>query len=171
MNSIFVGGDSFHGGAAVTSHNPWTGTEDKIARHMLSEVKNPGRLIVFGATALAKSGGFGPVPGQGPGPGTDDTYASEERLGYVELRPPFTVFDGSLWTSRQWEVGKNLEIFRSLNYVGPTGLPVARWGANRLPVAHLDGSTAVEEASTLSLDMRRWSPFAIGLLPPPMDVP
>ncbi len=88
----------------------------------------------------------------------------------MELRPPFTVFDASAWTSRQWEVGKNLEIVRSpTGYYGDsTGLPVARWGANRLPVAHLDGSTAVEEASTLSFDMRRWSPFAFGLAPPPM---
>lgn len=163
MNSIFVGGDSFHGGPAVTSHNPWTGTEDKIAATRLSEVKNPGRLIVFGATARARSG-LSP----GSGPGADETYDTEERLGYVELRPPLTVFNGSVWTDRQWEVGKNLEIVRTLNYSGPTGLPVARWGANLLPIAHLDGSTAVEEASTLSFDMRRWSPFAFGLAPPPM---
>ena len=92
----------------------------------------------------------------------------------MELRPPFTLptlIDGIPgWTSRQWEVGKNLEIVRSpTGYYGDsTGLPVARWGANRLPVAHLDGSPAVEEASTLSFDMRRWSPFAVGLTPPPM---
>ncbi len=111
---------------------------------------------------------MGPAPG--PGPSTDETYATEERLGYVELRPPFTVFDGSVWTDRQWEVGKNLEIVRTPtgSYGGPTGLPVARWGADKLPVAHLDASTAVEEVSTLSFDMRRWSPFAFGLAPPPM---
>ncbi len=92
----------------------------------------------------------------------------------MELRPPFTVpGPGGDWSSsiRQWKVGKNLEIERTTVYGDRTGLPVARWGANKLPVAHLDGSTAVEEASTLSFDMRRWSPFAVGLLPPPMDLP
>ena len=168
MNSIFVGGDSFHGGMLVKARNPWTptpGLEDEIlAATRLSEVRNPATLIVFGAAARADPSGG------------DETYASEERFGYVELRPPFTVstlIDGIPgWTNRQWKVGKNLAIERTpVSYAGPTGLPVARWGANKLPVAHLDGSTAVEEASTLSLDMRRWSPFAFGLLPPPMNLP
>ncbi len=163
MNSIFVGGDSFHGGMLVKARNPWTpalGLEDEIlAATRLSEVRNPATLIVFGAAARADPSGG------------DETYASEERLGYVELRAPLTIFNSSAstWTNRQWEVGKNLALERTpVSYAGPTGLPVARWGADKLPVAHLDASTAVEEISTLSSDMRRWSPFAFGLVPPPV---
>ncbi|MCH6552285.1 MAG: hypothetical protein IH804_09785, partial [Planctomycetes bacterium] len=52
---------------------------------------------------------------------------------------------------------------RIMKEFGLTGLPVSRWGANRLPVANLDGSTGIEETSTLAVDMRRWSPFAFGM--------
>ena len=171
MNSIFVGGDSFHGGSEVTPFNPWNTVDNKpIAATRLSEVRNPATLIVFGAAALADTGGGG------------ETYDSEERLGYVELRPPFTVFDegdpgdpsDDLWTNRQWEIGKNGEVIRTMSgdYAEASGLPLARWGANNLPIAHLDGSTAVEVLHpTLKFDMRRWSPFAVGLEPPPIDLP
>ncbi len=171
MNSIFVGGDSFHGGTDVTDHNPWTGSEEKLAATRFSEVKNPARLIVFGTAALANNA---TVPSEPDG--SDVVYASEDWLGYVELRPPFTAFDddndngvldpGETWTemSRQWKASI-VKVFRTPDgdYAGPTGLPVSRWGANRLPVANLDGSTRVEETSTLAWDMRRWSPFQIGL--------
>ena len=183
MNSIFVGGDSFHGGTGtdVTDRNPWTGSEEKLAATRFSEVKNPARLIVFGTAALANRTAFS------GNPDTDVVYDSEERLGYVELRPPFTAFDdendngvldpGETWTemSRQWKASI-IKVFRTPtgDYTGPTGLtglPVSRWGANRLPVANLDGSTRIEETSTLAWDMRRWSPFQIGLPGTPTGQP
>ena len=47
MNSIFVGGDSKHGGNYVTSRNPWTGSAGEVlAATRMSEVKNPSKLIV-----------------------------------------------------------------------------------------------------------------------------
>ncbi len=181
MNSIFVGGDSFHGGTDVRNHNPWTGREEKLAATRFSEVKNPAKLIVFGTVALANGMGFSGDPD------TDEVYDSDDRLGYVELRPPFTAFDdendngvldpGETWTelSRQWKASI-IKVFRTPtgDYTGPTGLtglPVSRWGANRLPVANLDGSTRVEETSTLAWDMRRWSPFQIGLPGTPTGQP
>ena len=36
-------------------------------------------------------------------------------------------------------------------------------GTEPIPVVHLDGSTGIEETSTLAVDMRRWSPFAFGM--------
>ncbi len=147
------------------------GGQEKIAATRFSEVKNPAQLIVFGTAARANDDTFPSEPD-----GSDVAYASEDRLGYVELRPPFTDFDdtngngvfdpGETWTemSRQWAIGKHLEVVRTAtgDYADLTGLPVSRWGANRLPVANLDGSTGVEETSVLAVDMRRWSPFQIG---------
>ena len=163
MNSIFVGGDSFHGGPEVKDHNPWTGSEEKLAATRFSEVKNPAKLIVFGTAALASASGFVLVD--------DEVYANDDRwegeLGYVELRAPFTVFDADTerWSNQQWAIGKQGSIVRTTtgDYMDSTGLPVSRWGARLLPVANLDGSTGVEETSVLAVDMRRWSPFAFGM--------
>jgi hypothetical protein len=50
-------------------------------------------------------------------------------------------------------------------YADPAGLPIDRSGKDLMPVAHLDGSTVVEQLSSLSRDMRRWSPFEVGMYP------
>ena len=175
MNSIFVGGDSFHGGSEVTPFNPWnTLGNDPLAATRFSEVKNPAKLIVFGTTARASD----------DLPILDEVYDSDERLlGYVELRAPFTVFDdangnglwdpGETWSNQQWAIGTQGKVVRTTtgDYADPTGLPVSRWGANLLPVANLDGSTGVEETSVLAVDMRRWSPFAFGMNVPAFEIP
>jgi prepilin-type N-terminal cleavage/methylation domain-containing protein len=150
LNSIFVGGDALHGGAYVTSRNPWDGSEDKIAATRLSEVKNPSRLILFGPAALA---------------GTGQTYENPE-VGFCELRPPYLVLNDTsdIWEEPQWKVGVGGLVEQTGgSYTGGAGLPIARSGKDLLPVAHLDGSAVVVETSKLSRDMRFWSPFEVGL--------
>jgi hypothetical protein len=151
LNSIFVGGDSTHGGANITNRNPWDGTEDKIAATRLSEVKNPSRLIVFGPAAKA---------------GTGQTYEDPE-VGFCELRPPYLVLNDAsdIWEEPQWKVGIGglVEQTPGGEYADGAGLPIARSGKDLIPMAHLDGSTVVIAISKLSRDMRFWSPFEVGL--------
>ena len=50
------------------------------------------------------------------------------------------------------------------------GLPIVRNGNDLIAVGLLDGSASLEQASNLSRDMRRWSPFEVGsrqTAPPP----
>ncbi len=153
LNSIFVGGDSTHGGANITNRNPWDGTEEKIAATRLSEVKNPSRLIVFGAAALAS---------------TDPGLVYEDpEVGFCELRAPYTCFSdlGDMWVNDQWMVGAGGLVKKTTegDYQDGAGLPIARSGKDLIPVAHLDGSAVVVEISKLSRDMRFWNPFEVGL--------
>jgi prepilin-type N-terminal cleavage/methylation domain-containing protein len=143
LNSIFVGGDSVHGGPDISSRHPWQDTQDKIAATRLSEVKNPARLIIFGPTAKAGSGAT-----------YDDT-----KIGYCEIRPPYLPDEAGDWTENQWFVGAEGRLQQTAT--DEAGLPIDRNGQGLVPVAHLDGSATVAEISTLSGDMRRWSPFEI----------
>lgn len=150
LNSIFVGGDSVHGGPEVTPFNPWnTPGNDPIAATRFSEVKNPSRLIIFGPTAKA---------------GTGNEVYEDPELGFCELRPPYTVLDGDTWTNMQWFVGVNYEVTRHTDgdYGNGAGLPIARAGKDQIPLAHLDGSATVEQIVNVSRDMRRWDPFEVG---------
>ncbi|MCH8342734.1 MAG: type II secretion system protein [Planctomycetes bacterium] len=159
LNSIFVGGDSFHGGEYATDRNPWNGTMEKIAATRFSEVKNPSRLIIFAPTALANRN-YNP-------PNDPDVYEDPE-LGFCELRPPYLVLDdpspSGQWIDPQWTVGVGglVEQSRTGEFDDGAGLPIARSGKNLMPVAHLDGSAVVEQISDLSRDMRRWDPFEVG---------
>ncbi|MHC4126980.1 MAG: type IV pilin protein [Planctomycetota bacterium] len=154
MNSIFVGGDSWHGGSDISGRHPWQDSQDKIAATRLSQVKNPARLIVFGPTALANAGNCPAV------------YEDSE-VGFCELRPPYLVLadDSAPWTLDQWTVGIGGRVVQTNagEYGDGAGLPIARSGQGLMPVAHLDGSAVVAEISTLSRDMRHWSPFEVGL--------
>jgi prepilin-type N-terminal cleavage/methylation domain-containing protein len=155
MNSIFVGGDSVHGGAAAAPYVPWNNPDSAtIAATRVSAVKNPAQLIVFGPAARANTSGVS---------NPDSPYLSDERLGYVELRPPFLELAGNSWLGQQWTTA-GLHDVRRLTGVDYTraGLPVCRHGADLYPVAALDGSTSVESLTELALpsNMRRWSPFA-----------
>ncbi len=142
MNSIFVGGDTTHGGAAATPFHPWnTAGRDSIAATRLSEVKNPSRLILF--APAAKVGG-------------DDADG-----GFCELRPPFLPDDNGDWTLQQWAIGPGGKI----DFTGQAreaGQPVDRSGKGILPVALLDGSSGVEPFANIATDMRRWHPFEVG---------
>lgn len=154
MNSIFVGGDSVHGGSDVTDRNPWEGNANPIAATRFTQVKNPARLIVFGSAGKV-------LPG-GPG-----TYA-DISLGFCELRAPYLEFDTGTdkWINQQWEVGAGGNIFiTGGNYADPpgAGIPIVRSGQDLIPVAMLDGSARIEKASELAGDMRRWNPFEVAL--------
>ncbi|MCH8824505.1 MAG: prepilin-type N-terminal cleavage/methylation domain-containing protein [Planctomycetes bacterium] len=158
MNSIFVGGDSVHGGIYATDRNPWTpapGLEDKIlAATRFTQVKNPARLIVFGSSAKVLDGG--------------PQIYEDTLLGFCELRAPFLEFDdgNDKWISQQWEVGTGGDIFTvDGDYSDPpgAGIPIIRRGQDLMPVAMLDGSASIEKASELAGDMRRWNPFEVAL--------
>jgi len=158
LNSIFVGGDSTHGGTNITNRNPWEGTGEKIAATRLSEVKNPSRLILFGPAALADDGDC-------------EAVYDDPEVGFCELRPPYLFLSGdpddpsTLWEEPQWTVGIGGRVVQTDagEYGDHAGLPIARSGKDLIPVAHLDGSTVVIEISKLSRDMRFWSPFEVGL--------
>jgi prepilin-type N-terminal cleavage/methylation domain-containing protein len=152
LNSIFVGGDSMHGGVDIADLNPWTNPQEKIAAVRLSEVKNPARLIVFAPAALAGNG----------------TAYEDAGVGFCELRPPY--LDGpdvpsGFWALPQWKVGAHGAVQQTADgqYTAGAGLPIDRSGGDLMPVAHLDGSAVVEQISKLSRDMRRWNPFEVGL--------
>ena len=142
MNSIFVAGDTTHGGAAATPFHPWNPAgNDSIAATRLSQVKNPSRLILF--APAAKVGG-------------DDADG-----GFCELRPPFLPDDSGNWTLQQWAIGPGGKIVFT-GQATEAGQPVDRSGKGILPVALLDGSSAVEPFANIATDMRRWNPFEVG---------
>ena len=150
LNSIFVGGDSVHGG--VESHNPWDGTEPEKAATRLTQVVNPTKLIVFAPTAVAATA-------------MSDTY-EDVGVGSCELRAPFLDRPANTWTNQQWLIGANGRVTQAPtgSFGDGGGLPIARTAKNVLnggkepiPVVHLDGSTAVQPMVELSADMRHWT--------------
>ncbi len=148
LNSIFVGGDSRHGGAYATARNPWTPTAGEvIAATRTSEVKNPSRLVLFAPTVLV-----------------DETIV----LGFCELRPPFVELDsvGSelIWRGAQWIVGEGgrIELGSAAETGAGMGLPVDRTSTGALPVGHLDGSSGTVGLPELATDMGRWDPKQVG---------
>ncbi len=152
LNSIFVGGDSEHGGQVVKDMNPWTPTDPNvvIAATRFTQVKNPARLIVFGPAAKADPSGA--------------TVYDDESLGFCELRPPYLNLDANLWIDPQWKVAaRGLVEQTGSGFYDEAGLPIVRNGNDVIPVGMLDGSTAAEQLSNLSRDMRRWSPFEVSL--------
>jgi prepilin-type N-terminal cleavage/methylation domain-containing protein len=151
LNSIFVGGDSVHGGSDVVARNPWNGTMGKIAATRLTEVKNPSSLIVF--APAARAGGSPAEPYDQP------------EAGFCELRPPYVLLDNNRWKGAQWLVDAAGRVITSPSgeYSEGAGLPIDRRGVGRIPVVHLDGSATVDEIATLSGDMRRWNPYELAL--------
>ena len=165
LNSIFLGGDSWHGGSDVTDANPWTGTLPPIAATRLSTVINPTRVIVFGPTAMADLDGSAVF---------DDFVAGRDgtEVGFCELRPPFLDGTGAGWLNPQWTIGANglMVLSPPSGVTNGVGLPVARTardillgGKEPMPVAHLDGSTSVQTLVELSVDMRQWDPSEVQL--------
>lgn len=150
LNSIFVGGDSVHGGTYATDRHPWQTNNPVIAATRFTQVKNPARLIVFGATAKADDSGL--------------TVYDDELLGFCELRPPFVDESTGQWIDPQWIVGANGLIENTLTDRFGTGIPIARHGVGKVPVAHLDGSTEAVSLANLSADMRMWNPRGVGPL-------
>jgi len=159
LNSIFVGGDSEHGG--VEDQNPWQNTLPAMAATRLSQVVNPTRVIVFAPAAMAAAAA------------SDDVY-EDISVGFCEIRAPYLALVGDTWEIQQWSIAGNglVEQATTGNFIAPPGggLPIARTakdvgngGREPIPVAHLDGSTAVQAITDLMADMRRWDPFEVSL--------
>ena len=157
LNSIFVGGDDFHGAAPLIAQNPFSPADPDvvIAATSASQVRNPGRLTVFGATMAADQPSSPPIP--------------DLVFGNPELRPPFTAIDSTglgVSSTRQWEIDAEGTIVPTdpAAFSNGGGWPVGRWGEDKIPLGKLDGSVEVVDRYELSRDMSRWSPFATGLL-------
>lgn len=153
MNSIYVGGDSSHGDEFGEAH-PWQDVIPKKAAVRLTEVKHPARLIVFGAAARAT--------------GSDEPPVYEDpAIGFCELRAPYLCYNApsDMWTMPQWRVEATGGVVKAEEFKGDNGagLPIDRHGRDRLPIAHLDGSTVLEQISLLARDMRRWNAFEVEL--------
>ena len=164
MNSIFVGGDSDHGGVA-TDYHPWnTMGNEPMAATRMTHIRNPGKLIVFGASSQGNQDLIPP-----PANGVAGQVATELQLGYAELRPPYLRYNtaSQIWEEPQWLIGARGQVVPASTAYDTTGqdigigLPVARAGADDIPVAMADGSAAVEKAGVLSTDMTRWSPTSV----------
>jgi len=172
MNSIYVGGDAVHGGAEVTAFSPWnTAGNPSIAATRLSEVQNPGRLIVFGAVGRVDAAVTDC---------TEQPYALG-RLGNAELRAPYTVYNpdaapnGVKFENQQWQIGcpsltgseglgdDLIRLGASADFGDTGGVPILRWSRENLPVAKVDGSTAASDINALSTDMRNWAWQATGI--------
>ena len=151
LNSIFVGGDSVHGGTSIADQHPWQDSNPVIAATRFTQVKNPARLIVFGAAAMADTSG--------------STVYDDELFGFCELRSPYLNLGADMWIDPQWNVGARglVEQTGTGEYTDGAGLPIVRSGNDVIPVGMLDGSASLEQVSNLSRDMRRWSPFEVAL--------
>ncbi|UCD76144.1 MAG: type II secretion system protein [Phycisphaerales bacterium] len=172
LNSIFVGGDSYHGGPTAVSRNPWMPTDpnDVLAATNYTEVKNPAKLIVFGSTRYyADQSTFYDYD-------NDTAPVNDPIMGYCELRPPFIPLGPDTW-ERHWHLEGALAVDDGGSmYSNGGGVPVGRWGDDDFLSAMLDGSTAVEDLTALGAPagfdhnyapnaaamqkiMSRWSPF------------
>jgi prepilin-type N-terminal cleavage/methylation domain-containing protein len=137
LNSIFVGGDSDHGGGEVTDDSPWNSSGNPtIAATRISQVRKPAELLLFM-----------PVTSADAAPGT------ELVTGHYEARAPFLKF-------AQWSVGPKNEVVQADTLDKPAGLPISRFGGENIAVSTVDGSATVVPLSHISVDMRRWAPFA-----------
>ncbi|MEM7229210.1 MAG: prepilin-type N-terminal cleavage/methylation domain-containing protein [Planctomycetota bacterium] len=171
MNSVFLGGDSYHGDDDTKALNPWVNAgATRIAATRLSHVRNPSRVIVFAPTqhhAYADASADAP-----------SFMVGDVEFGYPELRPPFTVpVRGSAdrrieWQNQQWVADDNAPTGVSVAdrgdaYVNGGGVPVVRWGT-MVPVVRIDGSVATFTLDELGQDMSLWSPFSSAFGPKPL---
>lgn len=146
LNSVHLGGDSFHG--PRPDNAPWRGGKRRIVAARMSEVLNPTKIIVFGATRME------PAPPSAP-------FDIDSIAGYCELRAPFANNDANndTFTVAQWSIDatSGLVVWNG----GAGGTPCARLGDDKVPISHLDGHVEAEALSRLAVDMSRWAPNAI----------
>jgi hypothetical protein len=162
LNSIYLGGDSFHGSAAIRELNPWDPADRRrvIAATRLSQVKNPAKIITFGACTQGNESLRPP-----------DVTGSEIQYGYPELRPPLVALRGDeinpdpqTWPAgtdqyHEWDFQPGSlepQVLASGDFSNGGGLPVGRWGAERVPVGTLDGATTIENPIAMARDISRW---------------
>ena len=179
LNSIFLGGDNYHGGTDITDRHPWTThpspNPNRIAATRMTEVLSPANIIVFAPT------GYMNAAWKGSGDNVYRTTAGiAQARGYPELRPPFLdKGDDGIWRGEQWNFQRPPDATGNAPaHLIPrpsgidsieAGLPILRHGREHLPVAHLDGSARVESILEVARDMRKWAPDEVGLQPPPFD--
>ncbi len=148
LNSIFLGGDSFHGPA---DHSPWNDGKRAYVASRMSEVLNPTKIIVFGAS-------------EAKGVALPNPTGVAGILGYCELRAP-QVMDAAGNPVLQWSIdttsGSPTEGQVVYTGGGPAGVPVSRLPGDKIPISHLDGHVEAESLGRLSADMSRWAPNAI----------
>ncbi|MFO0874596.1 MAG: hypothetical protein U0575_11585 [Phycisphaerales bacterium] len=141
LNSIFIGGDSDHGGGDATARSPWnTQGNPTIAATRVTDLRNPTQLVLFAPVTLAGNGGNG-------------TNASN--TAWHELRAPYLKV-------QQWSFGAGGTVTAAAAAATPEGIPSVGKGAAILPVAFCDGSATGVRLEELAEDMRRWAPFADG---------
>jgi len=171
MNSIFIGGDSAHGGPTITDLNPWNPASANavLAAMRLTDVKNPARVILFGAS-------------QRPSGAAPSGSAFNVVFGSPELRAPLMLRDsGGSWSEEQWhlDVSQVNQVFFDGDFTsgGAGGAPIARHGGGLVPIGMLDGSVQAVPLAELNgrgdtngdgtLDsgvdalMSRWSPHIV----------
>ncbi len=163
MNTVFIGGDSYHGGPAVTDRNPWSPTDPNnvLAATRLSAVINPAKIILFGASMRT--------------PDSPDPSGREYNLnfGSPDLRPPYLDYDNDtgqgVGASQQWAFGtddadKNLIINAGGSFTNAGGWPIARHGNDLVPIAHLDGSVETIDRYLMGNEFSgsMWSPRVVG---------
>ncbi len=167
LNSIYCGGDSYHGGTA-TDFSPWNTASNKtIAATRMSEVINTTRLIVFAPTVFHERDW------------TSDLEVYEVEFGYPELRPPFIYNPNTdSFGDSQWDVESDgrVETHSGASYNNDGGIPIARWSDSNMPTARMDGSTSMEDIFQIGPPhnfpegndeakreiMKNWWPFATG---------
>lgn len=172
LNSIYLGGDPVHGFACACGVPPaWCYSSGqplppRVPALRMSEVKNPSKLIVFGATRAFNS------------PELKTARNVNVELGYPVLKAPFIGFNPETQV-----VGDNAWLFvaastkiSQIELTAPgavdiTGVPYDRLGDGKVPVSRLDGSVDTELLQGLGPNdvnpqyrpkMTRWSPFALG---------
>lgn len=133
-NSIYLGGDNFHGDGNVPDYSPWGSPNPNVAQPTIaatrvSDVQYPTQTIVFAACKAVNM----TLPDAG------------EQLGYVELRPPWLPgANPGLCDQPQWVLDSDNQLQpNAANFSGPGGLMVDRNGGNKgdsVPTAHMDGS-------------------------------
>ena len=160
LNSVYLGGDTTHGDPLL---NPWDNPNGRVAALRMSEVKSPGKIIVFAPTRA----------------GNSNILSSQAILGYPVLTPPFANFNrkDQIALLKQWHFDPGVATPDYIEYVGmqstaTAGLPVDRLAGNKVTVSHLDGSVTTEPLESLGPNanaaptdkilMSRWSPFATG---------
>lgn len=149
LNSIFLGGDSFHG--PEPNNAPWRGGKKPFVAARMSEVLNPSKIIVFAANKAENV----PLP---------NPTLTHTVLGYCEIRAPIA-YDLAGAPVAQWSVDtvNGSPTIGQIIYAGggPGGVPFARLRDDKVPISHLDGHVETETIGRLALDMSRWAPNAL----------
>jgi prepilin-type N-terminal cleavage/methylation domain-containing protein len=177
LNSVFLGGDSIHGGAWAIARNPWdpTATDEPpiLAATRMAQVKNPAKCIAFAPTARASESTLLEPDGDLEIAHDETSFGTsgiaKSQVGFAYLSPPYTHLDVDTdrWLdgdSRWWRTttGGDVQRLDGAQYTDPgVGLPICRSKPAYLPVAMIDGSTVVEYLPEISRDMTRWSPFEV----------